>query len=107
MESLTAYVRERAPRDPATDIQAALTVIGRRKTDYDPPGQELDLRYTDLRGADLTDAKLQGANFNDADLQRAFLDRAKLQGVHFINANLQGAHFDDADLQHASFFWPT
>ena len=52
MEILTAYVREHAPWKPppedqqleadeqrlATDIQAALTVIGRRKTDYDPLG---------------------------------------------------------------------
>ena len=117
MEILTAYVREHARREPppedqqpaantthpATDIQAVLTIIGRRKTDYDPPGQRLDLRNTDLHGANLTDANLQGANFNVADLQGALLDRAKLQGVHFINANLHGAHFDDADLQGAFF----
>ncbi len=118
MEILTAYVRERAPRDPSTedqqptannqrpaiDIQAVLTVIGRRKADYDPPGQELDLCNTDLRGVNLTDANLQGANFNDADLQRAFLRRANLQGARFINAKLQGANFDDADLQRAFLF---
>jgi hypothetical protein len=75
METLTAYVRERAPWNealaaggeessneksavqtksrpkPATDIQAILTVLGRRKYYYKQGETEpLDLRGTDLRG---------------------------------------------------------
>ena len=115
MEILTAYVRERAPRDPssedqqptddesrlATDIQAALIVIGRRKADYDPPGQVLDLRNTDLHRADLDNANLQGARLAQVNLLRAELRYAQLQGVGLVEANLRGAILGNAQLQGA------
>ena len=60
MEILTAYVREKAPRQedlrkapdpPPTDIQAILTVIGRRKaTEIKRPDDFLDLTHTHLAG---------------------------------------------------------
>ncbi len=111
MEILTAYVREHAPvpedqqpadstMRPATDIQAVLTVLGRRRISFDPPGQMLDLRDTDLRGANLTDAKLQGANFNDADLRWALLIRTKLQKA-YIDADLDQAVLLQTDLRGA------
>ena len=113
MEILTAYVRERAPRDPstedqqptddesrlATDIQAALTVIGRRQADYDPPGEGLDLGNTGLHGANLYKAKLRRANFREANLQRAYLSLANLQGAYFIGCYLQRARLAGADLR--------
>ena len=118
MEILTAYVREHAPWDPPpedqqpaadepppappsdmADIQAVLTVLGRRKTDYDPPGQGLDLRNTDLHGASLYKAKLRRANFRKANLQMAYLSLANLQGVYFIGAYLQRARLAGADLR--------
>jgi type II secretory pathway pseudopilin PulG len=96
MEILTAYVREKTPLHegegqtekvkPATDIQALLTVIGRRHREYDLEGQRLDLRGTDLRGADLREAHLEGANLSEAHLERA---------------NLRGAHFEEAYLHEA------
>ena len=115
MEILTAYVREHAPWNPppedqqpaddeqplATDIQAVLTVIGRRNTDYDPPGQRLDLRETDLRGADLDKANLQGALLAQANLLRAGLRDAQLNGAELGGANLQGAIVGEAQLQGA------
>ena len=78
MEILTAYVRERAPRQegigkaaktPPTDIQAALTVIGRRETTGENRSTApLDLRATQLAGADLTGAPLRGVKLAGACL---------------------------------------
>ena len=113
MEILTAYVREHArwgppPEDQqpaddesrlATDIQAALTVIGRRQADYDPPGEGLDLGNTGLHGANLYKAKLRRANFREANLQRAYLSLANLQGAYFIGCYLQRARLAGADLR--------
>ena len=104
METLTAYVvRERAPRQataeqpkdateqtsaqirPATDIQAVLTVLGRRdetacKQDQ-AAGRRLDLAKTNLRGAYLEGARLEGAYLGEACLQGATLDGAHLTGA--------------------------
>lgn len=55
-------VRRRCPQRPiAADIQAALTVLGRRDTTRDQNTQ-LNLHNTCLTGADLRDANLTGAN---------------------------------------------
>ena len=73
----------RRPHDvvgPATDVQAALTVLGRR-----PPGREergrLDLRSTNLSGADLVRADLSNADLTKADLTRADLGDANMAGA--------------------------
>lgn len=98
METLTAYVREHSPRkdpDPplpvATDIQAILTVIGRRNTAFDDPSQRLNLFGADLFGADLFGAYLAGANLDAANLANATLVNANLAG-----ANISAARFDGA-----------
>ncbi|WP_176726996.1 pentapeptide repeat-containing protein, partial [Nostoc sp. KVJ20] len=54
-----------------TDIQAALTVIGRRKSENELENQSLDLNNVDIRGAILYKANLQGADLNKANLQGA------------------------------------
>jgi hypothetical protein len=76
MEVLTAYVRQHAAwkkepqeekqegqfKPPAPDIQAILTVLGRRARTFERgEDQRLDLRATDLRGANLAGAHLEGA----------------------------------------------
>ena len=126
MEVLSAYVREHAPRTtctstapsarPTTDVQAILTVIGRRYTnrDRDPLAlnntclRDVNLSGADLSGAnlfratlfgaDLTDATLTGANLTDANLFRADLTGANLTGANLINANLTGADLTGANL---------
>ncbi len=96
------------------DIQAALTVIGRRA------GREvvsaLDLRNSDLRGADLRNTNLSGAklsgadlrnaDFRDADLSgadlcRAYLYRTDLRGANLSNSKLKGAKLHNANLKDA------
>lgn len=106
MEILTACVRENAPwkgEQPsqevvlpklATDIQAILTVLGRRTRIY-RKGEEypLNLTGTDLRGADLSRAHLEGALFIGAHLEKA-----NLSGAHLEDAALREAHLEKATL---------
>jgi hypothetical protein len=127
MEVLTAFVREyshgrpktlwervflflvkdQSPEDgvelkPAADIQAVLTVIGRREKTYgDGEIQRLDLSNANLQGAILTEAQLQGAILWKAQLQGADLWKAQLQGAKLVSAQLQGAKLVGAQLQKA------
>jgi uncharacterized protein YjbI with pentapeptide repeats len=82
-----------------TDIQAALTVIGRRNAEKDPQNQRLDLRNTDIRGADLYKANLQRADLRKADLCGVDLREANLSEADLDNANLCGAMLGEANLQ--------
>ena len=111
MEVLTAYVRENSPWDEhkqsvqpvTTDIQAALTVLGRRNADYDKPGQRLDLSRTHLHGARLTDANLRLASFMGTNLRLAVFFRVNLQGAIFQNAILQGAQLQGSNFNSGYF----
>ena len=58
-----------------------------------------DLRSADLRGADLSNTRLIKANLQDAKLQGAVLRSANLR-----NANLQDARLINADLRGAKLF---
>ena len=112
MEVLTAYVREEAPRKeedtqngakklPA-DIQAILTVIGRRETTGKNRGNDsLDLSCTRLVRADLTDANLVEAILVEADLRQADLTRANLARAKLFRANLTEANLTEANLTEA------
>src|SRR5207253_608372 len=96
MEVLTAFVREHSKvvnptlddidrakwqdmesdNNPvvSTDIQAIMTVIGRRKwRNEEEPHQRLDLRGTDLRGAVPSGAHLEGASLSNSRLECAVL----------------------------------
>jgi Pentapeptide repeats (8 copies) len=105
MEILTAYVRQHAPwppkdgeppedvakahtgSKPAPDIQAILTVLGRRtRTLWHGEVDVLDLRATDLRGA----------NFFGAHLEHARFQVAHLEGANFADAHLEGASLEGA-----------
>src|SRR6266542_4393276 len=116
-EIFTAFIRSHAPLPPplpgehnanahtnqvpllqsrAPDIQAALTIIGRRPTHKnDPP---LDLRQTDLREANLGGANLTGTHLAGANLTRAQLGGADLTGADLTAADLTEAWLDEADL---------
>ncbi|MCW2944564.1 MAG: Pentapeptide repeat family protein [Actinoallomurus sp.] len=116
MEVLTAFVREHAPVTttvstttgeaspppapavsvPTADIQAALTVIGRRTAGHDT--RPLDLFDIDVAGANLAGANLSGANLHDAHMIGANLSGANLHDAHMIGAHLIGAHMIGANL---------
>ncbi|MEV4773078.1 pentapeptide repeat-containing protein [Micromonospora humida] len=95
---VTAAPKDRAQR-PRTDVQAALTVLGRRPDR--PESNRVNLRRTDLTGADLSGARLQGATMTRARLQGAFLAKAQLQGAFLVGAELPGAYLGGAQLQNA------
>lgn len=118
MEVLTAFVRANAPynpfgseepdpyEDPADDIdarprediQAILTVIGKRKW-KETESQRLNLQKVNLAGCVLT-----GANLNKANLSYTNLNRADLREAHLHDANLGGAFLRSADLKNAFLY---
>lgn len=138
VEVLTAFVREHASASPdfeedeepeeevrpPTDVQAVLTVLGRRNDQFDPSGGVLDLRAADLVGADLTDASmaranltgtrlhhatlngvgLSGARLAACDLRNAALEQAQLQRAGLHRAHLEGAYLAEADLTRARMY---
>jgi Pentapeptide repeats (8 copies) len=88
---------------PAADIQAVLTVVGRRTRTYGKEeAQRLDLAYTDLHEADLRGANLMGAYLCGVNLGAARLDGADFRDAEFYNANLQFAACAGTKLQGAN-----
>lgn len=136
LETLCAYVRENSALDvigdednaplfqrgetpPAPtrpgDVQAALTIIGRRpesaRTRADKEGWRLDLRNTNLTSYDLS-----RLNFDRADFSNSFLNGTKMRLGHFVNcvfrhvflcsskmagADFSGSTFDTCHLKQA------
>ncbi|HEY4825272.1 MAG TPA: pentapeptide repeat-containing protein [Solirubrobacteraceae bacterium] len=111
IEILAAFVREHAPwparngngrRRPSTDVQAAVTILGRRVVEQDT-GAPISLTYTALAGATLTGAHLErallsGSNLEGADLFKARLNAADLEGANLRNAGLLLANLQDTVL---------
>ncbi|MGJ5628908.1 pentapeptide repeat-containing protein [Nostoc sp. CALU 1950] len=124
IDILTTFVRKNAPYMPQkevtsnlstkvrVDIQAALTVIARRDANQDPENEQLDLSFTDMRGANLNGANLEqtnlyqanlaGANLIKANLAGAILSAANLEGANLYLANLEGAILSVANLKRAN-----
>jgi Pentapeptide repeats (8 copies) len=108
MEVLAAFIREHSreqwppakaeaeppPRVVRPDVQAGVTVIGRRIIRYD--SQLINLEAAGLYRADLSFAKL-----TDAWLAGAKLTDASLIGADLTNAVLSGADLTQADLTEA------
>jgi hypothetical protein len=122
MEVLATFIREhsrepwplpaaaRSPevgRSTRPDVQAALTVIGRRDISHDGwwrigltgavlPGALLF--HTNLTSVRLAGADLTGANLIGADLTQANLTGAVLAAANLTRADLTTANLTDADL---------
>jgi Pentapeptide repeats (8 copies) len=87
----------RAHAFPRPDVQAALTVIGRRNVDYDR-GQ-IDLTAAILPGALMFGADLTGVRLVSADLRGAVVHSGtKFTDAKLANADLTGADLTNADL---------
>lgn len=103
LEALCAFVREHTKQEsvetrkgpPNTDVQAALTVIGRRIIRNE---EELNLNNIHIPKANLKGAKLQHANMSEAYLRGALLIRADLVAANLFHADLVGANLFGADL---------
>ncbi|MCK9904622.1 pentapeptide repeat-containing protein, partial [Frankia sp. Cpl3] len=107
-EVLSAFAREHArpPAAPgpdrqsdvlATDVQAALAVLGRLDSTDDWVSRA-DLTGADLHGARLDGADLSGARLLGTNLSDALLTDAILYGASMVNANLAGAALTGATL---------
>ena len=109
MEILTAFVRENSNinREPDSkilqDIQAALTVIGRRNTENDPKNVRINLSRANLNGAKFSEAKLDKANFSSANLTKDRFYEVSLTQAIFHDSNLTEARFDESNLTEAGF----
>jgi hypothetical protein len=98
---------------PATDVQAALSVLGRlpqrpKVSRGDLTGAQIvgaRLDGANLSGAALNRANLSGAALDDANLSGAALNGANLSGARLNRANLSGAWLPRADLSGAQFAW--
>ena len=102
---------------PRVDIQAAMSVIGRRSASQIALERQaefkLDLRETDLRCVDLKDLNFDNTNFHRARLEnalftctsmvKAYLHEARLEGVDAAQANFAHADLSSAYLEDASF----
>lgn len=91
------------------DVQAALSVIGRRHAERIAherhAGFQLDLRETNLQRADLTGAHLERALLPGARLEGAILVRAHLAQSHLGWARLEAADLEGAQLENAYLGW--
>lgn len=116
MEVLTAFIRENAPYipnqeektpeeeipKPREDIQAIMTVIGRRKWS-DMERQVLNLQEVDLAGCVLVDANLNKANLWHSNLYCAKMVGANLNSAYLSFANLELASLNSANMEYANF----
>jgi hypothetical protein len=116
MEILTTYVRYNAAWNhlseenksqndfaPPPDIQAIMTVLGRRTRTYQQgEDHSLELMLTNLRNAKLINAHLEGAILAWAHLEGANLLGAHLNGANLLGAHLERAYFEGTDLKGAS-----
>lgn len=112
-EVLAVVVRERMQSRETgkaySDVQAALTVLGRRP--QRPGGKKgspirlrgLDLSEFELSRANLDRVDFEGTVLQGADLIGAKLTRAKLRGCNFDAADLSGAILTEADCRGATF----
>jgi uncharacterized protein YjbI with pentapeptide repeats len=119
IEVLSAFVREVSLSNPPmeiinppeamrkkslklrTDIQAALTVIGRfRNKELEP--HNIELFDTNISGAKFKNSDLQNLHFSGAKLQQAIFEQANLNKTSFLVADLQEVVFKEVDLQEAS-----
>jgi uncharacterized protein YjbI with pentapeptide repeats len=105
LDALIGFVREgtrdNTPSTPLpTDVQAALTVIGRRFASRSGVDR-IDLRDARLSRADLTRADLTNANLTNATLIAANLTGAILTGANLTITKLNAAELIGADLRSA------
>ncbi|WP_312624424.1 pentapeptide repeat-containing protein [Pseudofrankia sp. BMG5.37] len=108
VEVLSAFVREHSPQrilsqilplQLATDIQTALTILGRLPS---LPGvSRADLPQRHLNGAGLFRANLAGANLLAVNLMNAVMTDANMTGTLMAGVDLTGSYLDGCNLSGA------
>lgn len=100
--SVSAPASTTASSSVPVDIQAAITVLGRRDPARDRISDRIDLRRTLLAHGNLVDGRLDRALLSNADLSRADLSSAELSLANLTNANLTNASLHEASLDYAN-----
>ena len=103
MQVFCSYVREttkRAKWEPvAPEVQAILTMIGRRTVEHETEDDLIDLRDAFLPGVNLRGAQLERVRLDGANLSRANFESALLSGASFAGATLEDTYLRHADLR--------
>jgi Pentapeptide repeats (8 copies) len=109
VELLCAFIRKRCPlsrtENIGEDTVAALVVIGRRNTLYDPDNIQINLKEVNLEGIEikcylnLKKAILSGSNLRKIKIRKLRLDGANLIGSDFTESDLTNVSFRRADLR--------
>ncbi|MGU9963335.1 MAG: pentapeptide repeat-containing protein [Candidatus Halichondribacter symbioticus] len=120
MKIFCAYIRHNSPlksknakpKKLREDIQAALTIIGRRDVWNDAikrldnehlEGFYIDLSNCDLYGAQLSKVEMSWANFSGTNLENATISWATLDHARFENTNLTNTSLHETSLQNTFF----
>jgi hypothetical protein len=127
LEILCAYVRENSPfqipaddkqRDKLShgdaaptptrrsDVQAAITVIGRRPTPIKLRSEKEGWRL-DFRNANLVEYDFSKLNFDRSDFTGSFLNFANLKEADFANSIFENTTFCSAQMNNARFEFST
>lgn len=86
----------------SSDIQAALTIIGERKSFFNSKkDKRLNLKETFLRQADLSHLYLEGAFLSWANLEGAILAGTHLNEAYLTGTNFKSAYLAQAELKGA------
>jgi Pentapeptide repeats (8 copies) len=117
LEVLVSFIRDQSPWPPPTrsarraalasptaalDVQAAMAVLARRNTTYDPDPLVIDLSNTNLRGVRAPRICLRSADLSETQLNGADLSGADLYDANLVAANLTRTILEDAKLGEAS-----
>ena len=118
MEILTSYARKNSPipekeeeiKPIDIDVQAALTVIGRRHITQTQrhlkkleEGKIIDLTNTFLARANLAESNLAESNLAESNLARANLAESNLARANLAKANLAESNLARANLTNTNF----
>jgi hypothetical protein len=86
--------KNRQRENVASDIKAALTILGTRNG-LDPVGKKINLKKANLQNIDLSDLNFSNTDFSDADLSDAILSETKLINAVLVGTTLKGAMISD------------
>jgi Pentapeptide repeats (8 copies) len=88
-----------------TDVQTALTILGRRPTGKDRKEDKINLENVSLIYANLTKGNFANANLKNTNLSYANLTEIKLNRGELTGANFSFANLSNADLSFANLDW--
>ncbi|WP_293448356.1 pentapeptide repeat-containing protein [Planktotalea sp.] len=100
MEILCAYVRQNAPTEntqptailekrpkPRDDIQAVISVIGRRRD------EQIQVEFVQKHRLDFSSSDFSGVNFSNLNFSAANFAHCRLEAARFAETKLQGLNF--------------